>query len=195
MSYMMQNIAIIVGNGPSRNEIQLDSLVGQGTIFGCNALYRDFDGYDFLVAIDDRMINEIKTTEKKLTGQAIFPPEDERWESSDFSPMRRRSNAGMNAMIEAIKRDHNVLYCLGFDFILSGEGSLGNVYKDSVNYTPDTQPSYDDNYNRIKYLEWFCNQHPDVKFVFVIPDGSNTKSLDADNIIGMHMSTFLEKTK
>jgi hypothetical protein len=169
--------------------------VGQGTIFGCNALYRDFDGYDYLVAIDDRMINEIQTTERRLTGKAIFPPEDERWESAEYSRIRRRSNAGMNAMDAAIRMGHNVLYCLGFDFILEGDISTGNVYKDSRNYEPNTQSNGEDNYNRLKYLDWFANKHSDIKFVFVIPEYAKTKTLNSPNIIGLTIPTFLDKLK
>ena len=44
MSYFkkMSKIAFIIGNGKSREHIKLDSLVGKGTSFGCNALYRDY---------------------------------------------------------------------------------------------------------------------------------------------------------
>jgi hypothetical protein len=183
-------VGIILGNGPSREQIELSNLVGKGTIFGCNALYRDFDGYDYLVAIDDRMIDEIKTTSKRLSGQAIFPPEQERYEETTG----RRSNAGMVAMREAIRRDHNILYCLGFDFILSSADSVLNVYGGSKNYEPHTQEGLmEAGYHRTKYLEWFTSQNPDVQFVFVIPDGAQTKPLDSLNIIGMQMSTFKEK--
>jgi len=189
MNSTKNHIAIIIGNGKSREEINLESLVGQGAIFGCNALYRDFDGYDYLVAIDERMINEITVTEKRITGQTIFPPEQERYEETTG----RRNNAGMVAMREAIKQGHTMLYCLGFDFILEGQDSISNVYKDSKNYEPHTQSNIEDNYNRIKYLEWFSDQYPDVKFVFVIPDNIKTKPIDSPNIIGLTISKFLEK--
>jgi len=189
MNSTKNRIAIIIGNGKSREEINLESLVGQGAIFGCNALYRDFDGYDYLVAIDERMINEITVTEKRITGQTIFPPEQERYEETTG----RRNNAGMVAMREAIKQGHTMLYCLGFDFILEGQDSISNVYKDSKNYEPHTQSNIEDNYNRIKYLEWFSDQYPEVKFVFVIPDNIKTKPIDSPNIIGLTISKFLEK--
>jgi len=189
MNSTKNHIAIIIGNGKSREEINLESLVGQGAIFGCNALYRDFDGYDYLVAIDERMINEITVTEKRITGQTIFPPEQERYEETTG----RRNNAGMVAMREAIKQGHTMLYCLGFDFILEGQDSISNVYKDSKNYEPHTQSNIEDNYNRIKYLEWFSDQYPEVKFVFVIPDNIKTKPIDSPNIIGLTISKFLEK--
>lgn len=185
----MTKIAIIIGNGISRKEIDLNKLVGQGTIYGCNALYRDFDGYDHLVAIDDGMIEEIKDNPK-----AIIPPVDERYESSEYNPFARRSgNAGMNAMYEAIKAGHKTLFCLGFDFILEGDISVDNVYKDSANYGPETHANQADNYYRVKYLEWFVNRFPSVQFVFVIPDNVAHKSLEAENIIGMTTSTFINK--
>jgi hypothetical protein len=188
----MTNIAIIVGNGKSREEVDLNTLVGQGTIYGCNALYRDFDGWDYLVAIDERMINEIKTTEKRLPGQAIFPPENERYEETTG----RRGNAGMCAMREAIRNGADTIYCLGFDFILAGADSVINVYGGSKNYEPETQMGLmEAGYHRMKYLEWFAAQNPDTKFIFVIPDNGQVKPVDAENVVGVRMSTFIEKTK
>jgi|MDTC01.3.fsa_nt_gb hypothetical protein len=192
-------IAFIIGNGKSRQAIDLSSLVGKGTIFGCNALYRNFSKSDYLVAIDDRMIKELLeiTLDDKhpSIGEVIIPPEDERWESAEYSPNRRRSNAGMNAMLEAIRREHNILYCLGFDFILEGEKSIENIYKGSKNYEPSTQSTTSDNYFRVRYCDWFVNQHDSVKFVFVVPDNVATKKLESKNIIGMKMSTFNNKIK
>ena len=187
---MKNKVAIIVGNGTSRKEIDLNELVGEGTIYGCNALYRDFTSYDHLVAIDDAMIEEIKNDSK-----AIIPPVDERYESSEYSPMvRRRSNAGMNAMYEAIKASHNILYCLGFDFLLEGDVSVDNIYKGSKNYGPETRSNVSDNYNRVKYLEWFTNRFRDTQFVFVIPDGATFKSIDSvGNVVGMEISKFKNK--
>lgn len=190
MNSTKTNIAIIIGNGKSREEINLDTLLGQGTIFGCNALYRDFDGYDYLVAIDDRMINEIQTTEKRITGQSIFPPEHERYEETTG----RRNNAGMVAMREAIKQGHDMLYCVGFDFILDGNDSVDNVYLGTPNYTPETQYGLlEANYHRIKYLEWVAGQNPEIKFIFIIPDNAKTKKIESPNIIGIPLNVFTKK--
>jgi len=186
-------IAFIVGNGKSRQAVDLSSLVGKGTIFGCNALWRNFDDFDYLVSIDDRMIEELEANKEMIKGEIIIPPEDERWESAEYSPQRRRSNAGMNAMLEAIRRGHNILYCLGFDFILEGDKSIENVFAGSKNYEPHTQSNTSDNYFRVRYCDWFVNQHEHVKFVFVIPDDVATKPMQSENIIGMKTSTFLSK--
>jgi hypothetical protein len=187
-------VGIIIGNGVTRQLIDLNTLVGNGTLFGCNALYRDFDKWDYLVSIDQGMIQEIRNSEGLFgDGRVIVPPVHEQFESREYSPMTRRSNAGMNAMMEAIKRDHNVLYCLGFDFLLRGKVSTDNVYKNTENYGPETHANEHDNFYRSKYLEWFANQNPETQFVFVFPDNTLKKDLDCDNVYYMSTETFIRK--
>ena len=194
---MKSKIAFVIGNGVSRKSIDLHTLIGNGTIIGCNALYRDFDQWDVLVAIDDGMIEEVLPLMKSLGDDRVqkvtVPPEDERWEDPEYSPNRRRSNAGMNAMIEAIRTNHDIIYCLGFDFLLEGEVSTDNIYKNTKNYGPETHAREEDNYYRVKYLEWFCNKYNTTKFVFVIPDNAKTKPVDAENVVGLPMSVFKNK--
>ena len=186
--------AIIIGNGPTRKIINLDNLVGKAPLYGCNALYRDFNEYDFIVAIDDGIIEELKTN---LDNQSriIIPPEDERWESAEYSNQRRRNNVGMVAMDSAIKNGNNLIYLLGFDFILDGEDSVDNVYKDTDNYGPETHALEEDNYYRMKYFEWYVRKHIGVSFIFVVPDHKieKCKSVRAGNVRGMRTSEFLKK--
>lgn len=191
MSYQ-NKVAFIVGNGVSRQQINLYDLVDQAPIFGCNALYRDFDAWNYLVAIDDGMIEELRKHYQNH-GVLIIPPEDMRYEDAEYSPMRRRANAGMVAMREAINRKHTILYCLGFDFILDGDISVDNIYKNTENYGPETHANKSDNYYRIKYLEWFANKYTDVKFVFVVPSDAQTKVIDAENVVTMTTETFINK--
>ena len=186
--------AIIIGNGPSRNIIDLHKLVGKAPLYGCNALYRDFHKWDYLVAIDNGMINELHK-ERVDNGNLIIPSEDERWESAEYSRNRRRSNAGMVAMDYAIKHGNNLLYLLGFDFILEGEDSVDNVYRDSSNYGPETHAREEDNYYRLKYFEWFVSKHLGVSVVFVIPDDKveKCKSIRAGNVKAITTTNFLKK--
>jgi hypothetical protein len=186
---MTTNIAFIIGNGPSRSPIELNDLSKAGKTFGCNALYRDFPALDYLVAIDEGMSEEIVNSDCAST--IIIPPYDEQFEMAEYNPLqRRRSNAGMNAMIEAIRRGHNLLYCLGFDFILEGSASVDNVYKNTQNYGPETHAHESDNFYRVKYFEWFANHYSDTNFVMVIPDGASTKKIEAENVTGMSLSVF-----
>jgi hypothetical protein len=48
----------VLGNGTSRNTISLDNLNEFGTVYGCNALYRDYIP-NYLVAVDAKMVMEI----------------------------------------------------------------------------------------------------------------------------------------
>lgn len=161
--------ALIVGNGISRRNINLETCVDKFDIYGCNALYREFHAWNYLIAIDDGMIDELRRYHNNV-GEIIIPDEDERYEDAKFSPYRKRSNAGMNAMHEAIKRHHKTLYCIGFDFILKGDIATDNIYKNTENYGPETHTSANDNLCRMNYLYWFMCKHSDVHFIFVVPD-------------------------
>lgn len=193
MSYQSK-VAFVVGNGVSRQEIDLNNLVGKAPIYGCNALYRDFDKWDYLVSIDQGMVQEVRKAEGVYgTGTIIVPPEDKHYEPVAYSPMRRRNNAGMIAMDIAIDRGCTILYNIGIDFVLKGDIATDNVYKNTENYGPETHANQDDNYHRIKYMTWFARQNPKVKFVYVIPDTVPMRVIEAPNVVGMKMSTFKNK--
>jgi hypothetical protein len=95
----------------------------------------------------------------------------------------------------AIQHKHNLLYLLGFDFILPGEDSVDNVYKDSENYGPETHAREEDNFNRLKYFEWYVSKHLDTSVIFVVPDHkiNGCKSVRAGNVRAMTTSEFLKK--
>ena len=187
---MTNKIAIIVGNGTSRNSVDLNDIVGEGDIYGCNALHRDFDKFDYLFAIDDIMIRELEQLEDP---RVIIPPQDERWESAEYNPRRRRGNAGMVAMDYAIRHGNDTLYMLGFDFILEGSISVDNIYKDTHGYGLETHAMASDNYYRIQYLEWFMGKNMNTNFIFVIPDDAVTKEIESENVWAMDISTFKQK--
>jgi hypothetical protein len=69
----MAEVAYIIGNGPSRRDIMLDTL--PGTTFGCNALYRDY-APDYLLSGDSTIIKEICETEYPKNNKCIFPDFD-----------------------------------------------------------------------------------------------------------------------
>ena len=186
--------AFIIGNGPSREGFDLNILKGHGTIYGCNALYRDFDP-DYLVAIDDDIIKEIKKS-KFPKNKFIVPPLEEQFEDPEYNPYRRyRSNAGVNAMLEAIKSRHSVLYCFGFDFMIRNpDVSLGNLYDGTNAYGPETRTRYEDNINRIKYMTFLANKYSRVDFKFVVPKYGNKDQyhiLNAKNVSGMFYDKFI----
>ena len=53
--------AFVLGNGVSRQAVDLNRLKSLGKIYGCNALYRDFTP-DILVATDKPIATEIQNS-------------------------------------------------------------------------------------------------------------------------------------
>lgn len=181
--------AFIIGNGLSRKDFNLNKLVGQGCIFGCNALYRDFTP-DYLVAIDDKIAEEISQSDFPMN-RFIIPPNEEQYEPAECNPNRPRSNAGMNACLEAIKMGFGVIYLFGFDFILENEVSVKNIYDGSNCYGPETRANYNDNGNRVKYFEWMARKNPSVKFKFVLPrDIGIIHNINSSNVTGIYYEDF-----
>jgi hypothetical protein len=196
MSTQEQKLALIVGNGPSRRDVDLNELAGRIPIYGCNALYRDFDGWDYLFSIDHGMVDELNQSLTNYKGQVIIPPIEMHFEDEAYSQVRRRNNTGMIAMDYAIQHGRNMMLCLGFDFLFTDpEASVGNMYAGTTNYGPMTAALPADNKYRLKYLEWFAGtKHPTKAFIFVAPDGSQLTRVDAPNVGYMAMTDFLKQT-
>jgi hypothetical protein len=154
-------------------------------VFGCNALYRDYPDYsfpDFIVSIDDGIISEIEHSDFP-SKRFIVPPMDERWEPAECNVGRPRSNAGVNAMREAIKMGHDQLICLGFDFLIADrEQSVSNVYDGTDNYGMEVRANANDNPGRINYVAWLTRTNPNVDFIFVFPDGATVNTISGKNV-------------
>ena len=52
--------SFVLGNGKSRLNFDFNHLKRFGKIYGCNALYREFEP-DYLIAVDPKMIFEIES--------------------------------------------------------------------------------------------------------------------------------------
>ena len=186
------NRAFIIGNGASRDGFDLEQLRPYGEIYGCNALYRDFEP-DWLVAIDQVITEEIQESDFPKE-KFIHPIMEEQFEHPEFNPFTRlRSNAGMNAMIEALKRGKRELICLGFDFIINDSISVSNLYDGSNAYGPETRTSVADNVRRVKYLDWFANKNNVAQFRMILPRTKNLKvhKMNSTNIRGMFIDELI----
>lgn len=180
------NVAFIIGNGISRKGFDLNKLKDKTTI-GCNGIYNEFTP-KFIVAIDDVYIDILYNSDFPQH-RLLIPPEYERFEMNNSG---RRSNAGMNAMLEAIKKGNTTLYCLGFDFLIKDKDkSLSNIFEGQEGYGPETKANYTDNLNRVQYLNWFTKQYPDIEFIFVLPRSDlEIHDLTSPNISGIFYDDF-----
>lgn len=134
LSKPQNNIAFVLGNGTSRLATDHKKLVGQGTIYGCNALYREFDP-DYLVAVDVKMVNEIISSGYHKNHSVWTNPNKGVLTKSGinfFNPHKGWSS-GPTALWLATTHAHKVIYILGFDY-QGLAGKLNNVYADTFNY-------------------------------------------------------------
>lgn len=185
---MSDKVAFIIGNGGSREGFDLESLRSKGTIYGCNALYREFEP-DWLVSIDEGIINEIRTSTFPQNKFHV-PPQDEQYEPAEVNPGRPRSNAGMNAMELAIRHGYKKLFMIGFDFLIEDKAaSVSNIFDGTNNYGPSTRANYADNGGRTRYLSWFMNKYSDVEFFFAYPREKNWtfRQLPNQNVRGTYL--------
>lgn len=131
---IFMTIAFIIGNGPSRLQLDLNPLLSLGTVFGCNALYRDFTPH-FLVAVDKNMQKEIVDSGYHENNKCIFRvtrdsfnhPNIQEFQISITSP----NNSGVAAAYWALKRQHAEVYLIGFDLPAL---DTQNIYAGTKNY-------------------------------------------------------------
>jgi hypothetical protein len=178
----ISNRAVIIGNGPSRLEFDLQhlkkpsGLLGANTlqIYGCNALYRDFTP-DFLVAtgnngIVDEIANSDYCKDNIVYSNSIHLLEH----PSKFYliPYDPYADAGTAAAYIAAFDGHKKIYLLGFDgHDMPGHNS--NVYAGTNGYDDKWEFEFDN----VKWIDnhaHLCTIYSDVDFVWVTSSGRST---------------------
>jgi len=131
--------AFVLGNGRSRLKADLKKLKKKGTIYGCNALYREFEP-DFLIAVDPKMVIEICESKYQLTHEVWTNPNSryQNLENLKFFKNPRGWSSGPTAMLKACLDVHKEIYILGFDYYGVENKFFNNVYADTPNYKKST---------------------------------------------------------
>jgi hypothetical protein len=133
--------ACVIGNGPSRLQLDLQQIKSKLTTYGCNALYRDFMP-DYLISMDYSMVDEI--LKKNIHKQTKFYTQhgnriDERanrGEPINFVFGHKETlDSGNTALRIAMKNKHEIVYVIGFDYS-KDPSTLPNVYSGTSNYAP-----------------------------------------------------------
>ena len=165
------DVAFVLGNGKSRLNVDPKNFQERGTVYGCNALYREF-APDYLVAVDVKMVNEIIASGYHRTHQV--------WTNANkgvtskvninfFSPHKGWSS-GPTALWFASTHTYQTIYILGFDYQGAG-GKFNNVYADTFNYKKSTDaPTFHGNW--LSQTEKVIKEFRQIKFVRVIEDGA-----------------------
>jgi hypothetical protein len=201
---MIDNTVLVIGNGESRKNINLQSVIGKIVTVGCNAVHRDTI-VDHLVCADHRMIKEaiadINTREtliyvrpewyytfKKLMKRKNIRtmPEIPYLSHSRYDDPRNWGS-GTYAHLVAANLELSTVYMLGFD--LYGRNHLvNNIYKDTPNYSQSLSHAIDPSYWIYQSAKIF-QQFPNKQFVIInnlswhMPESwklPNVKFLDID---------------
>lgn len=166
--------AYVLGNGPTRLSIDPNDLRREkgAVIFGCNAIYRDFTP-DYIVAIDPDPIKELRASSFPQH-RIIVPMKHEHWEPPELHkgvPNARRSNAGVNAVREAIRRDLSPIFLIGFDFLLKDPvKATANVYDGTPTYEKERRATAADSLPRAAYLDYTMRtMGKGIEFLIVFP--------------------------
>lgn len=167
--------AFVLGNGRSRLNIRPKKLRKKGTIYGCNALYREFSP-DFLIAVDPKMIIEICESKYQLEHQVWTNPNSryEKYEGLNFFSNPKGWSSGPTALYKACCDGHKEIFILGFDYYGIDNQYFNNVYADTPNYktSTDTATYYG---NWMRQTETIMREFQHKMFYRII-DG-NTKEI------------------
>jgi hypothetical protein len=185
--------AFVLGNGISRIGIDLHQLKQLGTVYGCNALYREFTP-DVLVATDKPIATQIQESGYPLKNKfytrrpiadsgAFFLPDEYYGYSS-----------GPNAVGLAARDGHIHIYMLGFDLGPTTDQQFNNIYAGTEFYKkPGDAPTYTGNW--VKQLVKITKDYPNANFIRVM--GSTTARIDhleaVPNIEHQDLATFLDR--
>jgi hypothetical protein len=134
-------VAFILGNGVSRLSANLPCLSQYGTIYGCNALYREFEP-DHLIAVDVKMINEIIDSDYHKT-HSVWTNKNRGVKTFDninvLTPHKGWSS-GPTALWLSTTHEYKEIYILGFDY-QGINGKVNNVYAGTPNYKKEGLPA------------------------------------------------------
>lgn len=188
------NVAFVLGNGKSRLNLNLTNLKTHGIIYGCNALYREFDP-DYLISVDVKMINEIIAAGYHRDHQVWTNPNKgvtTKVGINFFSPHKGWSS-GPTALHFAGTHGYKEVYIFGFDY-QGIEGKVNNVYADTFNYKKSNDAAtYFGNW--LSQTEKTVKDFKQIQFFRVIESGSFVpeKLIGVPNLHHITFENFAQK--
>jgi hypothetical protein len=162
--------AVVLGNGISRQHVPFAQLQSYGTIYGCNALYREHTP-DVLVATDRPIATHIQQSGYSL--KHVFytrRPLPDLGANLVPKPYFGYSS-GPIAVALAAQAGHDTIYLLGFDMGGTARNTINNVYAGTEFYKAATAaPTYTGNW--LKQLIRVMTDHKNTQFVRVYGVGT-----------------------
>ena len=158
-------VAFVLGNGQSRSAVNLHRIKSLGSIYGCNALYRDWEP-DCLVATDRPIAEEIQRSgyAKNHRFYTRKPLPDM---GAHTVPRKYHGNSsGPIACALAALDGHNRIYLLGYDMGPTPSMRFNNMYAGTEFYkSTDAAPTFTGNW--IRQLTTVACDFPNARFIRV----------------------------
>lgn len=185
--------AFVLGNGVSRQAVDLAALFQCGTVYGCNAIYREFTPH-VLISTDAPISaaiqnsgysqNNVHYTRKPLPNLGA-----RRINQTYFG-----YSSGPIAVAQAALDRHRAIYLVGFDMGPTRTGRFNNVYADTEFYRKSTAlPTYTGNW--VRQIVTVCRDFPKTSFHRVM--GETTAAVpelaNIDNLRHMPITDFLDR--
>jgi hypothetical protein len=156
--------AFVLGNGISRQGLDLMLLKQQGRIYGCNALYRDFRP-DVLVATDTAIARDIQqrgyARDHKFYTRRPLPGHGAETVPREYFGF----SSGPIAVALAAQSHHDPIYLLGFDMGPDHRGRFNNCYAGTEFYKSlNSEPTFVGNWARqLRRIITDHNQHTFIR--------------------------------
>ena len=158
--------AFVLGNGTSRQLIDLNLLKTLGRVYGCNAIYREF-APDVLISTDSPISERIQhegysQTHTHYTRKPLPGTGAQRIAQQYFG-----YSSGPVAVAQAALDGAAVIYLIGFDMGPNRTGRFNNCYADTEFYKKSSaNPTFTGNWTR--QLRQIARDFPKTSFFRVV---------------------------
>ena len=187
------NTAFVLGNGISRQVVDLTVLSTLGEVYGCNALYREF-APAVLVSTDEPISREIQQSGYSKTRYHYTRKPMPNSGAHKIPQQYYGFSSGPAAVGIAAINHNRTIYLVGFDMGPTKHGLFNNVYAGTDFYrSTSSVPTYTGNW--VRQLLQIAKDFPKTSFVRVIGDTTaNIQELNgARNLSNIGMEDFLNR--
>jgi hypothetical protein len=160
--------AFVLGNGISRQQIDLNLLKTLGRVYGCNAIYREF-APDVLISTDLPISERIQHD-----GYSRTRTHYTRKPLPDSGSMRIAQqyfgySSGPAAVGQAALDGARAIYLIGFDMGPNRTGRFNNIYADTEFYKKSSaNPTFTGNW--VRQIKQIAKDFPKASFFRVVGD-------------------------
>ena len=182
--------AFVLGNGVSRQSVDLTVLKTLGTVYGCNAIYREFVP-DVLISTDspisERIQQEGYGQQHVHYTRKPLPDSGSRRIAQKYFGYSSGPVAASQAAIDGA----TAIYLIGFDLGPTRTGRFNNCYADTEFYKKSSaNPTFTGNW--VRQLQTIMKDYPRTSFFRVVGDTTAEvrELLAIPNLAHMQMAIF-----